>query len=80
MGLKGYGIWVNLIQRAEPQRGLYWPPSFEPCFDDCLQQKNASSNPPLLAGRSREKVYDFVRIPELYYAGSHGGALHVESS
>ena len=26
----------------------------------------------IISGRSREKVYDFVRLPELYYAGSHG--------
>ena len=26
----------------------------------------------IISGRSREKVYEFVRIPELYYAGSHG--------
>jgi len=26
----------------------------------------------IISGRSREKVYDFVQIPELYYAGSHG--------
>jgi len=26
----------------------------------------------IISGRSREKVFDFVRIPELYYAGSHG--------
>ena len=26
----------------------------------------------LTSGRAREKVYDFVKIPELYYAGSHG--------
>ena len=26
----------------------------------------------VISGRSREKVYDFVQIPELYYAGSHG--------
>ena len=26
----------------------------------------------IISGRSREKVYDFVKLPELYYAGSHG--------
>ena len=26
----------------------------------------------IISGRSREKVYDFVRLPQLYYAGSHG--------
>ncbi|MCO5574936.1 hypothetical protein L7F22_028731 [Adiantum nelumboides] len=26
----------------------------------------------IITGRSREKVYEFVRLPELYYAGSHG--------
>lgn len=26
----------------------------------------------IISGRAREKVYDFVRLPELYYAGSHG--------
>ena len=26
----------------------------------------------IISGRSREKVYDFVQLPELYYAGSHG--------
>lgn len=26
----------------------------------------------IITGRSREKVYEFVQLPELYYAGSHG--------
>ncbi|KAH7430277.1 hypothetical protein KP509_09G091700 [Ceratopteris richardii] len=26
----------------------------------------------IISGRNREKVFDFVRLPELYYAGSHG--------
>jgi trehalose 6-phosphate phosphatase len=26
----------------------------------------------IISGRSREKVYDFVQLPQLYYAGSHG--------
>ena len=26
----------------------------------------------IISGRSRDKVYDFVKLPELYYAGSHG--------
>ncbi|KAF5457704.1 hypothetical protein F2P56_021786 [Juglans regia] len=26
----------------------------------------------IISGRSREKVYEFVRLTELYYAGSHG--------
>ncbi|XP_059304955.1 trehalose-phosphate phosphatase A-like [Lycium ferocissimum] len=26
----------------------------------------------IISGRSRDKVYDFVGLPELYYAGSHG--------
>ncbi|WOL06231.1 hypothetical protein Cni_G14963 [Canna indica] len=26
----------------------------------------------IISGRSRSKVYEFVRLPELYYAGSHG--------
>lgn len=26
----------------------------------------------IISGRSREKVFDFVKLPQLYYAGSHG--------
>ncbi|PKI56544.1 hypothetical protein CRG98_023070 [Punica granatum] len=26
----------------------------------------------IVSGRSRDKVYNFVKLPELYYAGSHG--------
>ncbi|GJP49464.1 hypothetical protein CLOM_g8663 [Closterium sp. NIES-68] len=26
----------------------------------------------IISGRGREKVYEFVQLPELYYAGSHG--------
>ncbi|XP_030455268.1 probable trehalose-phosphate phosphatase C [Syzygium oleosum] len=26
----------------------------------------------IISGRSRDKVYNFVKLPELYYAGSHG--------
>lgn len=26
----------------------------------------------IISGRSRDKVYEFVRLPELHYAGSHG--------
>uniref|UniRef100_A0A803NLU5 Trehalose 6-phosphate phosphatase n=1 Tax=Cannabis sativa TaxID=3483 RepID=A0A803NLU5_CANSA len=26
----------------------------------------------IVSGRCRDKVYDFVKLPELYYAGSHG--------
>lgn len=26
----------------------------------------------IVSGRCRDKVYNFVRLPELYYAGSHG--------
>uniref|UniRef100_A0A452YU08 Trehalose 6-phosphate phosphatase n=1 Tax=Aegilops tauschii subsp. strangulata TaxID=200361 RepID=A0A452YU08_AEGTS len=26
----------------------------------------------IISGRSRDKVFDFVKLTELYYAGSHG--------
>nr|GMD33152.1 trehalose-phosphate phosphatase A-like isoform X1 [Ipomoea batatas]GME05328.1 trehalose-phosphate phosphatase A-like isoform X1 [Ipomoea batatas]GME14824.1 trehalose-phosphate phosphatase A-like isoform X1 [Ipomoea batatas] len=40
----------------------------------CAAVKNAAKCFPtaIISGRSRDKVYDFVGLTELYYAGSHG--------